>query len=153
MFLRTKWKRQAAVGVDLLQEASNLAAVQNLIRTNPYWAQYMANPFFAQRLLPLGGAGNLLAGAFTGNFPSNPLQMNNLRRNFDENPGASSPNNSRKESETPPSSTNEEKEEILNEREQQNIFLNNLKLSKKSNEKNEESKEEEFLEKNIKNFL
>ncbi|KAI1705870.1 homeobox domain-containing protein [Ditylenchus destructor] len=51
---RTKWKRQAAVGVDLLQEASNLAAVQNLIRTNPYWAQYMANPFFAQRLLPTG---------------------------------------------------------------------------------------------------
>uniref|UniRef100_A0A0N4Z7D3 Homeobox domain-containing protein n=1 Tax=Parastrongyloides trichosuri TaxID=131310 RepID=A0A0N4Z7D3_PARTI len=40
---RTKWKRQASVGMELLNEASNVAAVQNLIRTNPYWANYFAN--------------------------------------------------------------------------------------------------------------
>lgn len=58
---RTKWKRQAAVGVDLLQEPSNFAVIQNLLRTNPYWMQqYMANPFLAQRLLP----------NMTGNLPT-----------------------------------------------------------------------------------
>ncbi|KAI6227620.1 Protein CBR-CEH-31 [Aphelenchoides fujianensis] len=53
---RTKWKRQAAVGVDLLQEPSNLAVIHNLFRTNPYWMQqYMSNPtmfsLVTQRLL------------------------------------------------------------------------------------------------------
>uniref|UniRef100_A0A1I7X9Z8 Homeobox domain-containing protein n=1 Tax=Heterorhabditis bacteriophora TaxID=37862 RepID=A0A1I7X9Z8_HETBA len=38
---RTKWKRQATAGIDLLTEAGNLAAVQNLLRTNPYWATYL----------------------------------------------------------------------------------------------------------------
>uniref|UniRef100_A0AC34GLW8 Homeobox domain-containing protein n=1 Tax=Panagrolaimus sp. ES5 TaxID=591445 RepID=A0AC34GLW8_9BILA len=52
---RTKWKRQAAVGVDLLHEANNLAAVQNLIRTNPYWSQYLANHAFAQHRLCQAG--------------------------------------------------------------------------------------------------
>ncbi|XP_061170157.1 homeobox protein ceh-30-like [Saccostrea echinata] len=34
---RTKWKRQTAVGLELLAEAGNFAAVQRLIHTNPYW--------------------------------------------------------------------------------------------------------------------
>ncbi|KAF8382465.1 ceh-31, partial [Pristionchus pacificus] len=38
---RTKWKRQASVGIDLLNEAGNLAAVQNLLRTSPYWNNYL----------------------------------------------------------------------------------------------------------------
>ncbi|GMT04341.1 hypothetical protein PENTCL1PPCAC_26515, partial [Pristionchus entomophagus] len=38
---RTKWKRQASVGMDLLNEAGNLAAVQNLLRTSPYWNNYL----------------------------------------------------------------------------------------------------------------
>ncbi|CAL2049678.1 CBN-CEH-31 protein [Caenorhabditis brenneri] len=42
---RTKWKRQASVGMDLLNDAGNMAAVQQLLRTNPYWANYLAqNP-------------------------------------------------------------------------------------------------------------
>lgn len=40
---RTKWKRQTAVGFELLTEASNLAAVQHLMRTNPYWGTYIAH--------------------------------------------------------------------------------------------------------------
>ncbi|KAE9551892.1 hypothetical protein FO519_004883 [Halicephalobus sp. NKZ332] len=55
---RTKWKRQAAVGVDLLQEASNMAAVQNLIRTNPYWSQFtrslMGQDPFMRGMVPPG---------------------------------------------------------------------------------------------------
>ncbi|CCD66476.1 Homeobox protein ceh-31 [Caenorhabditis elegans] len=39
---RTKWKRQASVGMDLLHDAGNMAAVQQLLRTNPYWANYLS---------------------------------------------------------------------------------------------------------------
>ncbi|CAG9531387.1 unnamed protein product [Cercopithifilaria johnstoni] len=54
---RTKWKRQAAVGMDLLNEASNVAAIQQLLRTNPYWANYMAaNALNHPRLFPLQAA-------------------------------------------------------------------------------------------------
>ncbi|ESO09481.1 hypothetical protein HELRODRAFT_152036, partial [Helobdella robusta] len=34
---RTKWKRQTAVGLELLAEAGNYAAVQRMLQTNPYW--------------------------------------------------------------------------------------------------------------------
>jgi len=37
---RTKWKRQTAVGLELLAEAGNYAAVQRMLQTNPYWASY-----------------------------------------------------------------------------------------------------------------
>ena len=37
---RTKWKRQTAVGMELLAEAGNYAAVQQLLRQNPYWVRY-----------------------------------------------------------------------------------------------------------------
>ncbi|GFO16780.1 Barh homeobox protein [Plakobranchus ocellatus] len=36
----TKWKRQTAVGLELLAEAGNYAAVQRMLQTNPYWASY-----------------------------------------------------------------------------------------------------------------
>ncbi|UMM40961.1 hypothetical protein L5515_017437 [Caenorhabditis briggsae] len=45
---RTKWKRQATSGMDLLSEPGNLSAVQNLIRSSPYWANYIT-------ALPMGG--------------------------------------------------------------------------------------------------
>uniref|UniRef100_A0A1I7UAL1 Homeobox domain-containing protein n=1 Tax=Caenorhabditis tropicalis TaxID=1561998 RepID=A0A1I7UAL1_9PELO len=44
---RTKWKRQATSGIDLLAEPGNLTAVQNLIRSSPYWANYFSS-------LPMG---------------------------------------------------------------------------------------------------
>ncbi|RWS09978.1 homeobox protein B-H1-like protein [Dinothrombium tinctorium] len=34
---KTKWKRQTAVGLELLAEAGNYAAVQRMLQTNPYW--------------------------------------------------------------------------------------------------------------------
>ncbi|XP_013776843.1 homeobox protein ceh-31-like [Limulus polyphemus] len=34
---RTKWKRQTAVGLELLAEAGNYAAVQRMVQTTPYW--------------------------------------------------------------------------------------------------------------------
>ena len=37
---RTKWTRQTSVGYELLAEASNLAAVQNILQSSPYWAAY-----------------------------------------------------------------------------------------------------------------
>ena len=40
MCFRTKWKRQTAVGLELLAEAGNFAAVQRMLQTNPYWASY-----------------------------------------------------------------------------------------------------------------
>ncbi|KAK2147379.1 hypothetical protein LSH36_556g02008 [Paralvinella palmiformis] len=38
---RTKWKRQTAVGLELLAEAGNYAAVQRMLSTNPYWSTYL----------------------------------------------------------------------------------------------------------------
>ena len=38
---RTKWKRQTAVGLELLAEAGNYAAVQRMLQSNPgYWSAY-----------------------------------------------------------------------------------------------------------------
>ncbi|XP_018652927.1 putative homeobox protein [Schistosoma mansoni] len=39
---RTKWKRQTAVGFELLSEAGNFVAVQRILQTNPYWAYHPA---------------------------------------------------------------------------------------------------------------
>jgi len=43
----TKWKRQTAVGMELLSEAGNLAAFQRVLQTNPYWAAYAAGVGYA----------------------------------------------------------------------------------------------------------
>ncbi|KAK3088634.1 hypothetical protein FSP39_021579 [Pinctada imbricata] len=40
---RTKWKRQTSVGIELLAEASNFAAVQRMIHNNSYWSTYHPN--------------------------------------------------------------------------------------------------------------
>ena len=40
LLYRTKWKRQTAVGLELLAEAGNYAAVQRMLHTNPYWSSY-----------------------------------------------------------------------------------------------------------------
>ena len=39
---RTKWKRQTAVGLELLQEQGNLAIVQRMLQTNPYWMSQLS---------------------------------------------------------------------------------------------------------------
>ncbi len=43
MCFRTKWKRQTAVGLELLAEAGNYAAVQRMLQANPYWSAYGAH--------------------------------------------------------------------------------------------------------------
>ena len=41
---RTKWKRQTAVGMELLAEAGNFAAVQQILqRANPFWQNAFMN--------------------------------------------------------------------------------------------------------------
>uniref|UniRef100_A0A183A919 Homeobox domain-containing protein n=1 Tax=Echinostoma caproni TaxID=27848 RepID=A0A183A919_9TREM len=39
---RTKWKRQTAVGLELLAEADNFVAVQRLLQQSTYWAYHPA---------------------------------------------------------------------------------------------------------------
>lgn len=39
---RTKWKRQTAVGLELLAETGNFMAVKRILQTNPYWASHPA---------------------------------------------------------------------------------------------------------------
>uniref|UniRef100_A0A0R3TYL8 Homeobox domain-containing protein n=1 Tax=Rodentolepis nana TaxID=102285 RepID=A0A0R3TYL8_RODNA len=39
---RTKWKRQTAVGLELLAETGNFMAVKQILQTNPYWAFHPA---------------------------------------------------------------------------------------------------------------
>lgn len=62
--------------MDLLNEASNVAAVQQLLRTNPYWANYMAATSLSQpRFFPMQNAvlqGPLplaLAGTVSNSLP------------------------------------------------------------------------------------
>ncbi|XP_074598139.1 uncharacterized protein LOC141852882 [Brevipalpus obovatus] len=40
---RTKWKRQTAVGFELMAQEGNLAAVQRLIQQEPYWMNTLAS--------------------------------------------------------------------------------------------------------------
>jgi hypothetical protein len=40
---RTKWKRQTAVGLELLTEATNFATVQRMIHNNNYWSTFHPN--------------------------------------------------------------------------------------------------------------
>lgn len=40
---RTKWKRQTAVGLELLTEATNFATVQRMIHNNSYWSTFHPN--------------------------------------------------------------------------------------------------------------
>ncbi|KAI6232285.1 Homeobox domain-containing protein [Aphelenchoides besseyi] len=95
---RTKWKRQAAVGVDLLQEPTNLAVIHNLFRTNPYWMQqYMSNPtmfsLVTQRLL----------SGMNGTTPQTPQQSNSpVNNNCAPVPTS---NSTPTASSTPPTST------------------------------------------------
>ena len=49
---RTKWKRQTQVGLELLAEAGNYAAVQRMLQGHPYWGPYMSHA-----VRPLGGGG------------------------------------------------------------------------------------------------
>lgn len=40
LYYRTKWKRQTAVGLELLAEAGNLTAFNRLFQGGPYWSPF-----------------------------------------------------------------------------------------------------------------
>ncbi|KAM7533967.1 hypothetical protein Aperf_G00000112278 [Anoplocephala perfoliata] len=40
--METKWKRQTAVGLELLAESGNFMAVKRILQTSPYWAFHPA---------------------------------------------------------------------------------------------------------------
>lgn len=48
---RTKWKRQTAVGLELLAEAGSYGNIQRMIQASPYWASYATSPTHNQALL------------------------------------------------------------------------------------------------------
>lgn len=50
---RTKWKRQTAVGLELLAEAGNFAAVQRMLQQNPYWCHPYQNVMSSNETLSL----------------------------------------------------------------------------------------------------
>lgn len=60
---RTKWKRQTAVGIELLTEAGNFAAVQRMIQANPYWLSHLTS--FAPSAAPIAS----MLAASTGQVP------------------------------------------------------------------------------------
>jgi BarH-like protein len=63
---RTKWKRQTAVGLELLAEAGNFQAVQRMLQTNPYWLSHL------QGIAPNAA---LSAAASFGSFPAAALNF------------------------------------------------------------------------------
>uniref|UniRef100_A0A5S6QWR1 Homeobox domain-containing protein n=1 Tax=Trichuris muris TaxID=70415 RepID=A0A5S6QWR1_TRIMR len=81
---RTKWKRQSTVGMDLLTETENVAAVQQAIKCNPYWTAYLSgqlpvmadlkacNAFNAQETLATQLASN---AKMTSSWESSPLYL------------------------------------------------------------------------------
>jgi BarH-like protein len=69
---RTKWKRQTAVGLELLAEAGNLAAVQRMLQQNPYWYHPYQNAMSTNDVLSLQRALSYYA-RFTPNGAVPPL--------------------------------------------------------------------------------
>uniref|UniRef100_A0A915I909 Homeobox domain-containing protein n=1 Tax=Romanomermis culicivorax TaxID=13658 RepID=A0A915I909_ROMCU len=68
---RTKWKRQTAVGLELLAEAGNLAAFQRAMQNNPFWAPFAGCPPGAVGTFPAAALHNPYANA--ADFYLNPF--------------------------------------------------------------------------------
>lgn len=63
---RTKWKRQTAVGLELLAEAGNYAAVQRMLQTSPYWLSQYGNVAASALAAAAGGGGGGGVGGTMG---------------------------------------------------------------------------------------
>lgn len=75
-FPRTKWKRQTAVGLELLTEAGNYAALQRVLHANPYWSAYAASHLGGHHFSPLGIHPAAAAAAMAaGTLPGPPAAM------------------------------------------------------------------------------
>ncbi|XP_063420255.1 barH-like 2 homeobox protein [Mytilus trossulus] len=67
---RTKWKRQTAVGLELLAEAGNLSAFNRMFQGGPYWSSFNQH---AARLMT--GLDAYYLRPEVPSFPSRPLSM------------------------------------------------------------------------------
>jgi hypothetical protein len=70
LFCRTKWKRQTAVGLELLAEAGNLSAFNRMFQGGPYWSAFSQH---AARLMTGLDAYYLRSEVPT--YPVRPLSM------------------------------------------------------------------------------
>ncbi|CAH8608688.1 unnamed protein product [Schistosoma rodhaini] len=50
---RTKWKRQTAVGLELMTETENFIAIQHLIEQNPFWAYHPTVKYILSNINPI----------------------------------------------------------------------------------------------------
>ncbi|VDH94372.1 Hypothetical predicted protein, partial [Mytilus galloprovincialis] len=66
----TKWKRQTAVGLELLAEAGNLSAFNRMFQGGPYWSSFNQH---AARLMT--GLDAYYLRPEVPSFPSRPLSM------------------------------------------------------------------------------
>ncbi|TPP63928.1 BarH 1 [Fasciola gigantica] len=83
--LRTKWKRQTAVGFELLAEAGNFVAVQRILQTNSYWAYHPATQSIMESMKAMA---RLQSGA--DNEPSSGVVKSTEVLNSSKSPGDSS---------------------------------------------------------------
>ncbi|THD24759.1 BarH 2 homeobox protein [Fasciola hepatica] len=82
---RTKWKRQTAVGFELLAEAGNFVAVQRILQTNSYWAYHPATQSIMESMKAMA---RLQSGA-DNESPSGLVQSTGVL-NSSKSPGDSS---------------------------------------------------------------
>nr|CDS32653.1 BarH-like 1 [Hymenolepis microstoma] len=78
---RTKWKRQTAVGLELLAETGNFMAVKQILQTNPYWAFHPATESILanmeaiakQQASQANGSTSAISSPITNHSPSAPI--------------------------------------------------------------------------------
>lgn len=81
---RTKWKRQTAVGLELLSEAGNYAAVKRMLESNPNWMNNITN-ILPQQTIPFDiyyGQAALIPPTIYPNLFSSPLQSSHQSHSY-----------------------------------------------------------------------
>lgn len=86
---RTKWKRQTAVGLELLAEAGNYATVQRMMQSSPYWGS--TYPAHAVNSGLLTNLDSLYYRHGVSSLPSLSSQRHMLSRMYMQNVGHISP--------------------------------------------------------------
>uniref|UniRef100_A0A183AUV4 Polyprotein n=1 Tax=Echinostoma caproni TaxID=27848 RepID=A0A183AUV4_9TREM len=86
--IRTKWKRQTAVGFELLAEAGNFVAVQRILQTNSYWAYHPATQSILESMKAMA---RFQTATDTTELPSNLIQTSVASNSSAENNGTNAP--------------------------------------------------------------
>lgn len=110
---RTKWKRQTAVGLELLAEAGNFAAVQRMLQQNPYWYHPYQNVMstnealclqralsYYSRFSPVNGSTNPATSSTTST--SSEIQVNPTTTQYSTSSSSSSSPQLNPDSQSPP---------------------------------------------------